>query len=429
MNLLDRFRILITGELPQPEELASVTAQVDDSSGWTSLTGRPHDYDQAQIYEIYQDSLLAWRKNPIAWRIINITSDYVVGDAIDISSPNRNLNNFITKFWNHPKNNFSLRLPAMCDELSRAGDLFVLLFRNDQDGMSYVRFVTKDRIVKIETSPNDWETEIAYHEQQDTGDPKVWLSPYNPASNDADAIMLHYSVNRPIGALMGESDLTTMIPWLMRYSRMLEDRVRLHWAVRAFLWLVTVPSNKVHEKREQYRNPPEAGSIIVKDESETWDVATPTLRGADAAHDLRAVRGMIDAGSGYPPHWREYFVYILQDVIYQSYQRSLQLGRSPKLKKVASYQDLFSVSLPDISRSDNETLARSARDISTGIQTLSDQLPGESESYIKQALRMFYLFSGEPQSEESIEEIYNQALSNPHPENIPGETQSDNQSN
>ncbi len=68
----------------------------------------------------------------------------------------------------------------------------------------------------------------------------------------SDAVMLHYSVNKPIGALMGESDLTTIIPWLLSYSRMLEDRVRLHWAARAFLYLVTVPSNKVESKSAQY---------------------------------------------------------------------------------------------------------------------------------------------------------------------------------
>jgi hypothetical protein len=35
--------------------------------------------------------------------------------------------------------------------------------------------------------------------------------------------MLHYAVNRPLGALLGEGDLATLIPWLLRYSRMLED--------------------------------------------------------------------------------------------------------------------------------------------------------------------------------------------------------------
>ena len=58
-----------------------------------------------------------------------------------------------------------LRLEAMSDELARAGDLFVLLFRNDQDGMSYLRFVTKDRITQIDTAENDWENELIYYEQ------------------------------------------------------------------------------------------------------------------------------------------------------------------------------------------------------------------------------------------------------------------------
>lgn len=443
MNSFHRFRnylanlISSPSSVDRPSSLASAASRVDDSPGWTSLTGRPHDYDQSRIYDLYQDSLLAWRKNPIAWRIIGITTDYVVGDSFEISSPNRIMSKFISSFWNHPKNNLSLRLPSMCDELSRAGDLFVLLFRNDHNGMSYMRFVTKDRIVKIETAENDWETETAFYELGEGGEPKKWYSPDHLASDEQPAIMLHYAVNRPIGALMGESDLTTMIPWLVRYSRMLEDRVRLHWAVRAFLWLVTVPSNKVHEKREQYRKPPDAGSVVVKDETEVWEVASPTLRGADAAHDLRAVRGMIDAGSGYPPHWRgepgeanlatatamqapterhllrrqQYFAFILQDILFHAYQRARGLGGVGKIAN-HNYSQLFNVSVPDISRADNEVLARSAREITTGLQTLTGQLPGSSESFTRQALRMFFKFSGEPQSEETIETIYREARSN-----------------
>jgi hypothetical protein len=208
--------------------------------------------------------------------------------------------------------------------------------------------------------------------------------------------MLHYAVNRPLGALLGESDLTTLLPWLQRYSRMLEDRVRLHWAMRAFLWMVTVPASKIREKQEQYRQPPEAGSIIVKDETETWQPVAPQLHSADAHHDLQAVRQMIDAGSGYPPHWRgeaaeanlatatamqapterhlqrrqQYFAYMLQDILYQAYQRRVQAGRARPLTTI-DYSRLFSLSIPDISRSDNEALARSARDIAQGLASLT----------------------------------------------------------
>ena len=152
-----------------------------------------------------------------------------------------------------------LRMESMCEELARAGDLFPVLFRNEKDGMSYIRFITKDDIVKIETMPNDWESEIRYHQKQGIGEVKKWLSP-SKATKSTKSIMLHYSVNRPLGALLGESDLGSIIPWLLRYSRMLEDRVRLHWAAKIFLWFVTVPTNKVQAAREKYRRPPDPGS-------------------------------------------------------------------------------------------------------------------------------------------------------------------------
>ena len=68
--------------------------------------------------------------------------------------------------------------------------------------------------------------------------------------------------------------------------------------------MVTVPGNKVAAKMEQYRHPPESGSIVIKDESEKWEVFSPVLHASDASHDLKSVRNMIDAGSGYPAHWR-----------------------------------------------------------------------------------------------------------------------------
>jgi hypothetical protein len=248
--------------------------------------------------------------------------------------------------------------------------------------------------------------------------------------------MLHYSINRPLGALVGESDLTTMIPWLQRYSRMLEDRVRLHWAVRAFLWIVTVPTNKVKSKREQYRTPPEAGSIIVKDEMESWEPVTPLLRGSDASHDLMAVRQMIDAGSGYPPHWRgesgdanlatatamqapterhlirrqKHFAYMLQDIVYIAYQRAAQVGKTRKLND-DDYEALFVVAAPDISRTDNEALARASRDISTAFQTMTNDLALTGRPALaKLLLRMIFKFAGEPQNDDTIDQIIAETL-------------------
>lgn len=244
--------------------------------------------------------------------------------------------------------------------------------------------------------------------------------------------MLHYAVNRPLGALLGESDLASMLPWLMRYARMLEDRLRLHWAVRSFLWMVTVPTHKIKEKQQQYAHPPEAGAIVVKDEGENWQAVTPNLNAADAQHDLKAVRGMIDAGSGYPPHWRgeaadanlatatamqapperhlkrrqQYFIFILQDILYHAYRRAVEAGFQPRLKS-SDYDALFTVQAADISRDDNEAMARAAAQLAQTYQTLSAQLNAEKGSprLARLFTRLIFKFAGAPLDEGTLDEV------------------------
>jgi hypothetical protein len=422
----------------QPTELAAVTAQVDDGPGWWSLSDRPHDHPPAQVVEIYQDALTVWRSHPFAWRIIGITTDFVIGDGLKISSPQRSLNRFITRFWDHPQNRMALRLEPLCDELSRAGDLFVVLFRNPADGMSYLRLLTKDRIVRIETAENDWERELAYYEKQEAGEPRRWLSPLHPEAPQAEAVVLHYAINRPAGALLGESDLTTLLPWLLRYARMLEDRVRLHWAMRLFLWVVNVPSGMVKAKQEEYRNPPDSGSVVVKDDGENWQALAPNLHGSDARHDLQAVRQMIDAGSGYPPHWRgepgdanlatatamqgpterhlirrqRYFVFMLQDILYQAYRRAAEVNAWRRLPD-PDYTRLFTVVAPEVSRWDNESLARAAGQLAQAMESARGILGGDSGRFKRLALQLILQFAGAPQMDETIDAVL--AESEAHP--------------
>lgn len=429
MSLFTTLSQFFTQRLKPPSTL-SITPRVDDNAHTPYYYS--HDQDPATVLENYTDALTAWRKNPIAWRIIAITSDYVLGDSLRVSSTNRTIRKFITSFWHHPKNRMDNRLESMCDELSRSGDLFVLLFRNPQDGMSYIRFVTKDRIINIDTAPNDYETELAYHERQELAEPIIWLSPFHPDAANASAVMLHYSINKPLGALLGESDLTSMLPWLMRYSRMLEDRVRLHWAIRSFLWMVTVPTNKILEKKQQYSQPPEAGSIIVKDEAEDWKAVTPNLNAADAQSDLKAVRGMIDAGSGYPPHWRgesadanlatatamqtptekhltrrqKYFTFILQDILFNALVRSNVSASINRSILSADYDSIFTVHAQSISRQDNEQLARAALALSTTYKTIVESiLISKTPMLSRRLISLVFKSAGDPLPDDILDTI------------------------
>lgn len=437
MNRRRRLAYWLVERVLGAEELAVAPNLVGDDH-WSRLNGRGHDRDTADMAKQYEDSLTAWRKNPMAWRFIQITTDYTVAGGITISSPDPVMQRFITAFWQHPQNHIHTRLEEMSDELARAGDLFPILFRQRQNGVSLLRFLTKDQVQEIETAVNDWESETGIVQKgADPTRPKKWRTPQDKRSSKNQAVALHYAVNRPIGALFGESDLATILPWLLRYSRMLEDRVRFHWATRLFLWFVQVPRNRVQEKAEQYKRPPDAGSVIVHDESESWESKSPALRGADAAPDMKAVRNMIDAGSGYPPHWRgeaadvnlataqamqepaerhlmrrqNYFVWMLSDLTYQAYLRAGQLR--PELwppPAETNYDALFTITRPDVSRGDNVDLAQAADRLANAFQSIHDQYP-QSVTLRRILLKLLLNFAGETPTDEILDQILTESQS------------------
>jgi hypothetical protein len=419
------------------QELASVSVRVDDSAGWQRWSAAPNERDAAEIQELYQDALTAWRKNPMAKRIIDCITDYTLGDGLTPAAKGA-IGTWLDKWWDHPKNRMTLRLPDLSDELSRAGDLFITLHRNPEDGLSYVRPIPKSQILRVETLDNDWETEIAFYEAQEAGEPKKWLSPAHPEAAEADRVMVHYAVNRVVGALMGEGDLATMIPWLLRYSRLLEDRVRLNFAARAFLWIVTVPTNMVESKRQQYSKPPDSGSVIVKDDSEDWKSVNPDLKGLDAQYDARAIRQMIDAGSGLPPHWRGeahdvslataramensasrhlrrrqlYLRFIIVDLAHLAYTRAHQIGKV----RASPDRDLIQVSTPDIARSENLELAQASKEIATALTTLHATLPeARSATFARRILQAVFKFAGQPLTEAETETIMQEMENSPKP--------------
>jgi hypothetical protein len=440
MTRWERFLHWLGFETTALAEIAAAPV-TSSSDGWETYgTGtRANDRDWAEMEALYADALEAWRKHPQARRIIDTTTDHVLGDGLQPQAPGQ-MGRFIDQFWTHRQNRMDLRLPSLVDEWSRAGDLFVALFRNSADGMSYVRAIPKSHILKIVTADNDWEMELEYHEKQGPGEPaRVWLSPQHPDAATADAVMCHYAINRPVGALWGDGDLAPIIPWLLRYSRMLEDRVQLNWAARVFYWFVKVPKAAVAATHKKYSsNTPSPGAIIVHDADEEWDMKTPNLGGADAANDLQAVRMMVAVGAGQPPHWladsmdvnlatatameraavrhmkrrQQEVADMVIDLCHVAYSRAYG---STTTRRLPSRDDIV-VELPDISRDDNTNLATAGRELADAFNSLATALGTDSPTLREESLRLFFQFIGEGMDEGQIQAIMDELEAAPEPE-------------
>ena len=145
--------------------------------------GGPLDRSWAELSGQFSDALETWRKNPLARRIIGLTSSYVVGDGITLTSAYGPLKRYLAQWWSDPKNLMDLRLTALSDELARAGELFIVLHFNRADGMSYVRTVPASLIDGIKWAAGDYEEETSYHEMVGLDDPdyakggRTWYAP------------------------------------------------------------------------------------------------------------------------------------------------------------------------------------------------------------------------------------------------------------
>jgi hypothetical protein len=402
------------------EERVRAAVKVVDDKWWRQVDGAagPQDKKWWDLRDDFEDALEAWRTNPLAFRIVALTTDYVVGNGIQVSSAVPYVEEFIGELWEHQQNKMRMRIYTWCDELTRVGDLFVVLFTNPADGMSYVRTIPAVKIDRIETDPEDLERELRYHElRNDDPIEGKWWPGWEAAKDEVERpVMLHYAVNRAVGCVRGQGDLVPILPWVRRYREWLEDRVRVNRYKNAFLWHVKLEGagpGDIESKQGQYAKPPSPGSVIVTDETEEWSPVQPNIQAEDVKDDGKALRLMIAAGAGIPLHYlgegetatrataREmvgptvrhyqhrqmFFCDLLLDVVEKAAYRARRAGRMHRPR--GGLQLSYTVS--DLEEEDNLKLAQAASEIIGYLDAM------KSHGWIttRKAMELAYKFAGE----------------------------------
>ena len=415
INILNQIRQLFT-----PQRRQSLQTLPDWPFSLAPFESRDRlPYDQQTIL---QQALEAWRSNPLARRIVGLTSQYVVGGGIRISCDHAETEQFLNLWWRHELNQCALRIYEWCDELTRAGELFFLL-SSDAAGMTYVRAVPAAQITAIETAEHDLQQEFSYLQQLEgfNHESRTWLAYDSRNDSPEQPVMVHFAINRPPGAVRGESDLAPLLVWLNRYAVWLEDRARLNRYRNAFYFVVKSRflSEAERAARQSVLNsvPPTPGSILVTDESEQWEVIHPRLESHEASADGLSIKKMIAAGAGLPLHFlaepesstrstaeaaggptfrhfeqrQLFFSEMLRQLAVMAVRRRAMFDRSIDPK--ASIQ----VQAADLSARDNAALAIATQAASNTFFDLFDRGLIDRE----ELLRMVYRFAGEVQAQDT----------------------------
>jgi len=306
-DFINRFRPAPIPQPPAPVHLTAskYTGSENDTTFYpgNNLSGMYRDRYDYDRQTIFSECLRAWRVNPIARRIVKLISMFIVGAGIEVKSDNKHTDKYLQDWWVHPLNHLDRKCVTFCDEATRSGNLFFLCSKDSYTGMLYVRAVPADQVDQIITSDVDVDQELVYKLRN----PDVAPWPAYDRSNQQETFMLHYAYNQPVGVSWGEPDLAPMLPWLGRYASWLEDRARLNRFRQAFMFVVTgkYADRAARDARqiEINANPPQPGSVLIVDESETWSVLAPQLAAHDANEDGLSLKKMIATGAGVPIHY------------------------------------------------------------------------------------------------------------------------------
>ena len=416
-TLIDRFRSFLNPATPP----AALTVTETDNTFYTAGSTAADIFRDRLSYDrvtILSEALRAWRTNPIARWIVQLTNVFVLGTGLEWECTNKRASKFLTEFWNHPLNLLQQHLPKWLDEQTRCGDLF-LLFSVDQAGMSYVRAVPSERIKEIQTKENDYQQETFFI--QDDLNETPWPA-YDADDRAQNTFMLHFPINQPVGCQFGESDLSPLLPWIGRLSTLVSDRVVLHH-VRSQISFVLQgkfmdAGAKAKRQREIELNPPRQGTVLVTDESEIWSVLEAKLGSEDAANDILAVKKLIATGVGVPLH------YLSEPE--SSTRTTAEAAGTPTFKRFDDRQRQFKTmidtilhvalavrrrtdrSLPDlpeiiinagdVTERDNSLLSLAAARIEPALADLYDRDLIEEPEF----LRLFYRMSGELLDEKKV---------------------------
>ena len=144
---------------------AAGAAGTEEDYYWRRLSDNWYQKDvlPSTYLEIHNACYEAYNANPLANYIIEITTNFVLGNGIAVTAASRRVQRVIDQFWRDPDNHMDTRVYALCTELSLYGEQFIRFFVNPYDGGVKIAQIDPSLIDDVETDPENVERVTRVH--------------------------------------------------------------------------------------------------------------------------------------------------------------------------------------------------------------------------------------------------------------------------
>lgn len=280
---------------------------------WRSLTlDAARDLNQLTQKRMQEVAFYLYDTNPMGKRLIDIMPDFVVGDGFTYTAEDRDVYEVIDNFWNDPDNNLDLTIYDNVMELCLFGENCFPVWVNKANGAVKLGYVDPSNIVKVTKQRNNprlndkviWRRKRAKKEETlniINVDKNVKSKTYGRLVGDT----FYFSINKPIAAARGRSDLLALADWLDGHDQFLFARLERAFLINTFIWDIECEGMNQTELQEFVNSlpTPKPGSTRAHNEKIKWNVLSPKLEAQDASEEARLFKNQILGGAGYPEHW------------------------------------------------------------------------------------------------------------------------------
>lgn len=276
-------------------------------------TGRdlsPVKHDQMIGY-----SFEAWRKNPLAKRIIETMVNFVLGSGISVSSDDEDTLVRIQAHWENPYNNWPYMIYQRLRDLLIYGEWVMMPIVNDQ-GDVYINDIQPEKIK--ETHIDDFN-----HSQVDSVIFKAMIGTDGTLHKDVEAPVIRrrldfntgkllpysgdvflFGINRTTDSTRGVGELFPLIDIIDLFDSVVFSRAEKIELLSQIYYDVELPgmdSRQIQEWLSQQANvPPSPGSVWAHNEQVKMEAKVPDLRADDHVKDLDAIHSYVVEGAGWP---------------------------------------------------------------------------------------------------------------------------------
>ena len=300
--------------------IAVAEAAGETLAGYRRLTTATTTRDLSPLIQdrMFQVAWYLYDTNPMARRLINLTTEFVLGAGLSFVANDPTVSAWLERFWRDPVNAMDLTLAEYVRELALFGEQCYTAVRNPVSGevrLGYVDPFEIDEVVHGTFAAGELAVpiEVVLKKNVLSDAPARRLKiirrdedPSSPTFGHLTGDCFFFAINKARRATRGRSDIFALADWLDAYEQMLFDQVDRSQLLNVFVWDVLLKGKTQEEIDEWLKTqgrPPRRASLRAHNENVEWRAVAPSLGGQDMTDSARLFKNHILGSAGFPEHW------------------------------------------------------------------------------------------------------------------------------